>query len=114
MIWLAVICLATLRSPFAPMYSAVGTLWLLAVWLGAARPRWWATAAAAAAWVLLQGFAPIFSDRVNVLASLPSQLATLAIAVGARGPAPSGGAPRGAPTALPTTWTRRADRPGHG
>jgi hypothetical protein len=78
------------------MYSAVGTLWLLAVWLGAARPRGWATAAAAAAWVLLQGFVPIFSDRVNVLASLPSQLATLAIAIGAAWPRAAHGGAHGA------------------
>jgi Glycosyltransferase family 87 len=90
-IWLGVLCLATLRSPFAPMYSAVGTLWLLAIFFwdgaggadGAGRPRWWWTAAIAVSWAVLQGFPAIFSDKVNVLASLPSQIATIAIAIAA-------------------------------
>jgi hypothetical protein len=82
-LWLGILCLATLRSPFAPMYTAVGTLWLLAIWVGAARPRRLATAAVAACWVLLQGFPAISSEVNNVLASLPSQLATIAIAVAA-------------------------------
>ncbi|HWO19198.1 MAG TPA: glycosyltransferase family 87 protein [Kofleriaceae bacterium] len=92
-IWLGVLCLATLRSPFAPMYSAVGTLWLLAVWAGAARPRWWWTAAVAASWAVLQGFPAIFSDPVNVLASFPSQIATIALAVAAVWPRPRAAAP---------------------
>jgi alpha-1,2-mannosyltransferase len=82
-VWLGILCLATLRSPFAPMYSAVGTLWLLAIAIGAARPRRWLTAAVAASWLLLQGFPPIFSSAHNALASFPSQLATIAIAVAA-------------------------------
>jgi hypothetical protein len=82
-IWLGVLCLATLRSPFAPTYSAIGTLWLLAVWIGAAPRRFWQTAAAVVSWVLLQGVPPIFSDEVSALLSFPSQIATIAIAVAA-------------------------------
>jgi alpha-1,2-mannosyltransferase len=82
-LWLGIICLATLRSPYAPMYSAVGTLWLLAVAAGVVRPRRWLTAAIAVCWIVLQGFPPRFSDVHNVLASLPSQVASIAIAVAA-------------------------------
>jgi alpha-1,2-mannosyltransferase len=80
-VWLGIVCLATLRSPYAPMYSAVGTLWLLALGAGVLRPRWWLTAAIAASWILLQGFPARFSDANNALISLPSQVATIAIAV---------------------------------
>jgi hypothetical protein len=80
-VWLGILCLATLRSPFAPTYTAVGTLWLLSIAVGAATPRRWLTTLVAIAWVLLQGFPPVFSAGGNALASLPSQAATIAIAV---------------------------------
>jgi hypothetical protein len=79
-LWLGILCMATLRSPFAPMYTAVGTLWLLAVGVGV-RPRWWLTAAVAMCWFVLQGFPAVSSAANNVLMSFPSQLATIAIAM---------------------------------
>jgi hypothetical protein len=32
--WLAVLCLGTLRTPFAPICSMIATLWLLGIWAG--------------------------------------------------------------------------------
>lgn len=77
-LWLAIVCLATLRSPFAPGYTSVGTLWLLAV---AVDVRGWSRAFVAIAWILLQGAPPVGSTAANVLASLPAQVVTIAIAV---------------------------------
>jgi hypothetical protein len=87
------------------MYTAVGTLWLLAALAGAPRAqphepgprlqppqqprrRWWIGAAIAASWLVLQGFPPILSPAGNTLLSLPSQLATIAIAIVAVWPTP--------------------------
>jgi hypothetical protein len=80
-LWLGILCLATLRSPVAPVYTAIGTLWLLAVAVGVMTPRWWVTAAIVLSWCLLQGSLPIFSPAGNAIASLPSQVASLVIAV---------------------------------
>jgi alpha-1,2-mannosyltransferase len=80
-LWLGILCLATLRSPFAPSYTAIGTLWLLAVTVGVMTPRWWVTIAIAWAWLLLQGNLPIFSPAGNAIASLPSQVASFTIAI---------------------------------
>jgi len=72
--WLAILCLATLRSPYAPLYTGVGTLWLLSL----ARPRlaWMITA-----WILLQGFPPLGSNAVNAALSLPSLLVSVAVPI---------------------------------
>jgi hypothetical protein len=80
-IWLAIICLATLRSPFAPAYTAIGTLWLLAVGVGAAPPRRWLAAVVVVCWLVLQGAPPMGSPEASVIASLPAQLVTIAVAV---------------------------------
>jgi len=75
--WLAIICLATLRSPFAPTYTAIGTLWLFALVAGIVRRRW----IIAVSWILLQGFPPVFGQAGNAIASLPAQLISIAAAV---------------------------------
>ena len=80
-LWLGIICLATLRSPFAPTYTAIGTLWLLGVAACLLAPRRWLTALLAICWILLQGSPPIHSDAWNALQSLPAQAASIAIAV---------------------------------
>lgn len=77
-LWLGILCLGTLRSPFAPTYTAVATLWLFAIAVGA---RSWSKALVAVAWVLLQGFPPMFSAAGNALASFPSQAISIAVAV---------------------------------
>ena len=83
LLWLAIVCLATLRSPFAPSYTAIGTLWLMAV---AVEVRGWPKALVAIAWVLLQGAPPMFGPASNVIASLPGQAITIAVAVMAAWP----------------------------
>jgi hypothetical protein len=100
MLWLGIVCLATLRSPFAPTYTAIGTLWLLAVAAGIAAPRRWLTALIAISWVLLLGAPPIHSDAWNAVQSMPAQAASIAIAVLAVWPRrtpPASAAPAAAP-----------------
>jgi hypothetical protein len=80
-VWLGIVCVATLRSPFAPTYTAAGTLWLLSIWAGGLAPRRWLIASIAVCWILLQGYPSIHSDVWNALTSLPSQAASIAIAV---------------------------------
>jgi hypothetical protein len=80
-LWLGILCLATLRSPLAPTYTAVGTLWLLSLGAGAMAPRRWLTTLVAISWVLLQGFPPVLSAGGNALVSFPAQLATIGLAV---------------------------------
>lgn len=77
-LWLGILCLGTLRSPFAPSYTAVTTLWLFAIAVGA---RSWSKAAVAIAWILLQGFLPMFGPAGNALASFPGQAISIAVAV---------------------------------
>lgn len=74
--WLAVLCLATLRSPYAPLYTGIGTLWLLAVMRGN-RARW--LGLYITAWILLMGFPPLGGPGLNAVLSLPSTLVTIAI-----------------------------------
>jgi hypothetical protein len=85
MLWLAFICLGTLRSPFAPIYTSIGTLWLIAV---AVRLRGWSAALVAIAWILLQGSPPMGSQVASVIASLPAQAIAIAVAVLAAWPRP--------------------------
>jgi hypothetical protein len=81
LLWLGILCLGTLRSPFAPIYTQIGTLWLLSVAVGVAHKRLWLSALVAISWILLQGAPPLFGPEGNVLASLPHQLTAIAIAV---------------------------------
>jgi hypothetical protein len=80
-LWLGIVCLATLRSPFAPTYTAIATLWLLSVAAGGLARRRWLTALITVCWILLQGSPPIHSDAWNALLSLPAQAASIAIAI---------------------------------
>jgi hypothetical protein len=77
-LWLGLICLATLRSPFAPIYTTIGTLWLLTV---AVDVRGWSKALVAIAFILLQGSPPMGGPEATVIASLPGQLISIAVAV---------------------------------
>jgi hypothetical protein len=77
-VWLGILCLATLRSPFAPSYTSITTLWLFAIAVGV---RTWPRALVAVAWVLLQGIPAMFGPAVNALISLPSQAIAIAVAV---------------------------------
>jgi hypothetical protein len=80
-LWLGILCLATLRSPFAPQYTGIGTLWLLAMARGIAPRRIGISALVVTAFILLQGFPPIGSAAMAAGLSLPSQLVTIAVAV---------------------------------
>lgn len=82
-VWLGIFCLATLRSPFAPTYTMVGTLWLLSVAAGYVTPRRWLTVLIAIAWVLVQGAPPVGPEVWNAATSLPGHAASIAIALAA-------------------------------
>ncbi|HSN25170.1 MAG TPA: glycosyltransferase family 87 protein [Kofleriaceae bacterium] len=77
-VWLGLLCVATLRSPYAPLYTGVGTLWVLAMARGVV-PRY--LGLFITAWILLQGFPPVGGNALNAALSLPSQLVTIAVAI---------------------------------
>jgi hypothetical protein len=72
-VWLALINLGALRSPFAPLYVVVSTLWLLTILAPEihGRGRW--TAALAAAWVLTSLVPPIPAVAALIAVSLTGQ-----------------------------------------
>lgn len=80
-VWLGIFCVATLRSPFAPTYTMVSTLWLLSVAAGVVTPRRWLTVLIAIAWILVEGAPPVGSEAGNAVASLPGQAASIAVAL---------------------------------
>jgi alpha-1,2-mannosyltransferase len=82
-VWLGVLGLATLRSPFAPTYTVVTTLWLLAVWAGDTPRRAWKTAAIAFAWILLQGAPPLFGEKGDIAMALVPQAIVIGLAIAA-------------------------------
>ena len=75
-LWLAILCLATLRSPYAPLYTSLGTLWLFSI---ATTPRGWNRGLVAFGWLLLMGFPPMGGPAINALLSVPGQLVTLIV-----------------------------------
>jgi len=77
-IWLGLFCLATLRSPYAPLYTGIGTLWVLALMRGH-RPRW--LGLYITAWILLMGFPPLGGNALNAVLSLPSTFVSIAVAI---------------------------------
>lgn len=76
-LWLGVLCLATLRAPYVPAYARIGTLWLLST-VPPRRMGWFVLA-----WLVLQGAPPVLGPAANVILSLPSQIASIALAVAA-------------------------------
>lgn len=77
-VWLAIVCLGTLRSPYAPNYTAIATLWLLSLGTSVRHWRGWLVAVA---WVFLMGFPPLGSAALNAGLSLPSQLISIAVPI---------------------------------
>lgn len=75
-LWLAILCLATLRSPYAPLYTSLGTLWLMSI---ATTPRGWNRALVAIGWFLLMGFPPVGGAALATILSFPGQLVTLLV-----------------------------------
>jgi hypothetical protein len=80
-LWLGILALATLRSPFAPTYSAVTALWLLSLWIGDGRRRAWRTALVTIAWIFVQGTPPVLGETGNVALSLIPQTIAITIAI---------------------------------
>lgn len=77
-LWLGILCLGTLRSPYAPLYTAIATLWLFSL---ATSVRAWPKWLVAIAWILLMGFPPLGSAALNAGLSLPSQLISIVVPV---------------------------------
>ncbi len=104
--WLALLSLASLRSPFAPTYAGISTLWLLAIWAGARERRSrWSTAGIVVAWILLQGVPPIGSAAGDAIASLPAQLVAIAVPLLAVWPRGARAGHRGETPARATAFT---------
>jgi alpha-1,2-mannosyltransferase len=80
-LWLGILALATLRSPFAPTYSAVTTFWLLSIWAGDTARRAWKTAALVIGWIVLLGQPPLFGEKGDIIVSLLPQAIVIAVAV---------------------------------
>lgn len=82
-VWLAVLTLATLRSPFLPEgYAAFTPLWLLTLLTATETPSPRATSAAVRAWLALCVFWPVdggFGPRTLAVLTLVPQIATLVV-----------------------------------
>lgn len=78
-LWLSVLTLGALRSPFAPPYSGFAVLWLLTLWFGELRrPR---DAAPLGLCFALLVFAPPLPDAALLILSLVQQAALLGLVV---------------------------------
>lgn len=80
-LWLAVLALAGLRSPFAPTYTAVVQLWLLVMLAGRGASSALRTAIVVTGFIVFQGFPPVLDEAGNVLLSFPGQLLALTIPI---------------------------------
>jgi hypothetical protein len=107
-LWLALLNLAALRSPVAPIYVVAASLWLLSLLAGEIRGRVALGAALAFAWLLLSGTPPL-PDRVDLGVNLVAQglLMALSLWVALRG------SPAGSESAPPSVISRltEANRP---
>ena len=81
LVWIAVLILATLRSPFLPGYGAFPSLWLAVLIAGVAWPRRSLRQAAIAAWIVLAaGLGQSFvAPPVNALATFTQTIAALVV-----------------------------------
>jgi uncharacterized membrane protein len=85
-VWLALLTLGAFRSPLAPPYVTLSTLWLLTMLAGEIRGRRSWTAGFVVAWALIMGPPPLHGAAEFIVAFL-GQLAGLAVSVWAlRGP----------------------------
>ncbi len=81
LVWIAILILATLRSPFLPSYGAFPSLWLAAVIAGVAWTRRSMRLAAVAAWVVLavsfgQGY---LASPLNAVLTFTHTIAALVV-----------------------------------
>ncbi len=85
-VWLALLTLGAFRSPLAPPYVTLSTLWLLTLLAGEIRGRRAWTVGFVVAWVVIMGPPPLHGAAEFIVAFL-GQLAGLAVCVWAlRGP----------------------------
>ena len=77
LLWLALLTLGALRSPFAPPHALVGFLWALVILSAELRSRW-QVAGFVVLWILFNVFAPMESVLPAVLLSLLRQTLLLA------------------------------------
>ena len=85
LVWLALLVLATLRSPFLPQaYAALPPLWLLTLLAATRRPTTSTVAAAVGGWLVFNVFWPLdwpVDPRVLAAANAVPQALTVAVAV---------------------------------
>jgi len=85
LVWLAVLLLATLRSPFLPQsYAPFPAIWLLTLLVAVSVPRVWTLASFLLAWAVLNVVLPMdwgIDPRVPALVALAPQALTVALAV---------------------------------
>ena len=103
-VWLAILVLATLRSPFLPQaYAALPPLWLLTLLAARRRPATGDLAALLGGWILLNIYWPLdwpLDPRWLALLSLVPQALTIVLALVALRPEPE---PGPVPASLPAT-----------
>jgi hypothetical protein len=88
-IWLALLTLGAFRSPLAPPYVTLSTLWLLTLLAGEIRGRTSWVVGFVVAWVVIMGPPPLTGAAEFVVSSL-GQLAGLAVCIWVlRGPRPA-------------------------
>jgi hypothetical protein len=85
LVWLAILILATLRSPFLPQsYATFPAIWLLTLLAAEGMPRQWGLVPFLAAWLLLTLLVPLdwgFDPRRVAIVSLAPQALMVALAV---------------------------------
>jgi hypothetical protein len=77
-VWLGILAAGALRSPYAPIYTAVGSLLVLAFAMPARPAR---RAQAIVCWILLQGVPPLGGQVAMVYATIPMILVSVGLAI---------------------------------
>lgn len=79
-VWLALLTLGAFRSPLAPPYVTISTLWLLTVLAGELRGRTSWVVGFVVAWLVIMGVPPL-TGPTEFIVSLLGQLAGLAVCI---------------------------------
>ncbi len=79
-VWLALLTLGALRSPLAPPYVTISTLWLLTVLSGELRGRTSWVVGFVVAWLLIMGVPPL-TGPTEFIVSFLGQIAGLAVCI---------------------------------
>jgi hypothetical protein len=85
--WLMILILASLRSPFLPLYAVIPVLWLLTLLAATVRPTLKTLFGVLLAWVLLNTVVPTSVDPrlVAAIILLPQMVIVILIVLGLRG-----------------------------